>query len=269
MKIEEIDWNRVCSAMKREKAFTGANSDYWNRRAPSFARNRSGSDYAERLLRLIRLRPNWTVLDVGCAAGTLAIPLASRVRKVTAMDISEKMLSLLDEKCSHLGITNVCALKTGWEDDWNAAGIGEHDVSIASRSLITDDYQSAIAKLDKAARRRVYISTFVGDGPHDRRIYEAVGRELNTGPDYIYIVNLLYQMGICANVNFIPSKINNSYESPDELIEILRIRFGDMSQSEEAALSAYLGKHLIRRNGGWEMSYRRNIQWAVIWWDKR
>ncbi len=268
MNILEIDWNRVCTSMKREKVFKGTNSDYWDKRAPSFARNRSGSDYAEKFLRHMKIRPNWTILDVGCAAGTLAIPLAARVREVTAVDISEKMLALLGQRCSDLAITNVRPLRASWEDDWNAAGIGVHDVAIASRSLITNDYRGALAKLNAAARRRVYISTFVGDGPHDRRVYEAIGRELNTGPDYIYLVNLLYQMGIRANVNFIPSGDRNSYESPDEVFEMLRLRIGDLSRSEEEALSSYIGKHLVPRKGRWEMSYPRKICWALLWWDK-
>jgi len=32
------------------------------------------------------------------------------------------------------------------------------------------------------------------DGPGDRQLLEAVGRETSTNPDYIYIYNLLHQM---------------------------------------------------------------------------
>jgi SAM-dependent methyltransferase len=268
MNIREIDWNRVCLELKRDKGFNGGDSAYWDKRAHSFARNSSGSDYARKFLRYVKVKPDWTVLDVGCAAGTLAIPLAERVKEVTAVDISDRMLTMLKEQCSKLGIMNIRSLRASWEDDWETVGIGEYDVAIASRSLITDDYRNAISKLDRAARKRVCISTFVGDGPHDRRIYEAMGRELNTGPDYIYFCNLLYQMGINANLNFIPSHVRNSYESHDEAFGVIGLRLGEMSQREEEALSAYLKRHLMRRGGKWEMPYHRKINWAVLWWDK-
>jgi hypothetical protein len=141
-------------------------------------------------------------------------------------------------------------------------------VAIASRSLITLDFRGALEKLNKAARKRVYISTIVGDGPLDRRVFDTLGRELNAGPDYIYIYNLLYRMGINASVDFITYKERNSYESPEEAFNILKSRFNNMSIREENKLRAYLDEYLVFSGGKWVMSYRRDIKWAVIWWRK-
>ncbi len=163
--IRDIDWNRICVNAKRQRCYPTGNAAYWDKRAPSFARNASKSDYMGKFLRFIDIKPQWSVLDVGCAAGTLAIPLAGRAKRITAVDISAKMLALLQERCSELGISNIRTVHAGWEDDWEAVGVGEHDVAIASRSLITADFRDAIKKLDKAARKRVYLSTIVGDGP--------------------------------------------------------------------------------------------------------
>jgi SAM-dependent methyltransferase len=268
MDIKDINWNAICSSVGKDKNFVGRSPAYWNRRAPSFARNSSGSDYAEQFLRFLKVRSGWTVLDVGCATGTLAIPLAGRVKAVTGLDISETMLAMLRKRCRELGIANVGTVLAGWEDDWAAAGIGQHDVAIASRSLITDDFRSAIEKLDRAARKRVYVSTIVGDGPYDRRIFEAIGRNLVPGPDYIYACNLLYQMGICANVNFITSHESRSYGSHDEAFGAVGMKLGEITPVEEEKLRAFLGANLIRRKDRWEFSSRRKIKWAVLWWDK-
>ena len=162
--------------------------------------------YAEAFLKIVNPKKTWTIFDMACGAGTLAIPFAKHVKAITAVDFSDKMLDILREQCDKSKISNIRTINRSWEDDWGRAGIGLHDVAIASRSLVVDDLRSAIIKLDSFARKRVYISTIVGDGPHDRRIFDAVGRELNTGPDYIYNYNLLYQMGICANVDFITDK---------------------------------------------------------------
>lgn len=266
--IREIDWNRICWETRKQKSSPSGNSAYWDSRAPAFARNSSKSDYSVKFLGMLKVKPHWTLLDVGCAAGTLAIPLAERVKSITAMDISGNMLGLLRERCAELGITNIQTVLGAWEDDWNALGIEEHDVALASRSLITEDFESALTKLDRAARKRVYVSTIVGDGPHDRRIYRALGRDLNPGPDYIYLYNLLYRMGIRANVNFITYQERNSYDSPDDAFNHLSSKIEIFTPREEGILKAFLEEHLIRTDGKWTMSYPRKICWAVIWWDK-
>jgi SAM-dependent methyltransferase len=266
--IRDIDWNAVCREIRNKKSFPTSNADFWDKRAPSFARNASKSDYINKLFKFIEVKLNWTVLDVGCAAGTLAIPLAGKVKAITGMDISSAMLEMLEERAVQSGIKNIRTLCGRWEDDWDSIGVGEHDVAIASRSLITLDFRSALEKLNKAARRRVYISTIVGDGPLDRRIFDALGRELNAGPDYIYIYNLLYGMGINASVDFISYEERNSYESPEEAFRILKCRFENMSFHEENILREYLDKHLICRGDKWQMSYLREIKWALIWWKK-
>jgi len=266
--IREIDWNRICWETRKQKSSPSGNSVYWDSRAPAFARNSSKSDYSVKFLNMLKVKPHWTLLDVGCAAGTLAIPLAERVKSITAMDISGNMLALLRERCTQMGITNIQTVQGAWEDDWNALGIEEHDVTLASRSLITEDFESALAKLDRAARKRVYVSTIVGDGPHDRRIYRALGRDLNPGPDYIYLYNLLYRMNIRANVNFISYPERNSYDSPEDACAHLGSKIEIFTPREEVILKEFLEEHLVCNDGKWMMSYPRKICWAVIWWDK-
>ncbi len=266
--IREVDWNRICWEKRKQKSSPSAATAYWDKRAPAFARNSSKSDYSEKFLRMLEVKPHWTLLDVGCAAGTLAIPLTERVKQITALDISGTMLSLLRERCRNLNVTTIQTIQGAWEDDWGALGIGEHDVALASRSLITEDFESALAKLNKAARKRVYVSTIVGDGPHDRRIYRALGRELNPGPDYIYLCNLLYRMGIRANVNFITYQERNSYENQEEAFTIISSKMEVTAPEEADILQAFLEEHLVCKEGKWMMSYPRKICWAVIWWNK-
>lgn len=266
--VREIDWNRICWEKRKRKSSPSGNTTYWDKRAPAFARNSSKSDYSEKFLSLLELKPNWTLLDMGSAAGTLAIPLAGRLKEITAVDISGNMLALLRERCGELGIGNIRTIQGAWEDDWNALGIGEHDVALASRSMITEDFESALTKLDRAARRRVYVSTIVGDGPHDRRIFRALGRDLNPGPDYIYLYNLLYRMGIRANVNFISYQERNSYDSPEDAFSHLSAKIELITPEEGDTLRVFLDEHLVFHEGTWMMSYPRKISWAVIWWDK-
>ncbi|UKL14293.1 class I SAM-dependent methyltransferase [Dissulfurimicrobium hydrothermale] len=268
MQLPKIDWSRLWKeARAREKRRKGP--DVWDRRAPSFAKHASKSPYVREFIRILSPEPSWSVLDVGSGPGTLAIPLADKVREITAIDFSGAMIELLKKECACRGIKNITAVKASWEDDWNAVGIWPHDVAIASRSIVVDDLEAALLKLDGIARKQVYISAPVGDGPMDRRLFEAVGRDFPERPDYIYVYNLLHQLGILADVTFITLRDKKTYDSFGEAFESNKWMFDNITPEEEERLENYLKDHLAPEGGGLSMSYERLVRWAVISWKKQ
>jgi len=268
MSLQEIDWNECWRVAQGKKDIPKRDPEFWNRRAPSFARNVLGSDYIGQFLDIIKPVPDWTVLDIGCAAGTLAVPLAPLVKSITAMDPSTRMLSLLEDRCREHGITNIRILEGGWEDDWDALDVGIHDVAIASRSLVVEDLRGAILKLENRARKRVYLSTLVDDGPHDRRIVEATGRRFQEGPDYILVYNLLRSMGIHANVAFTVHREEKIYSDVEDALSAMSWMIHGMTPEEEDRLRRYLRQNLVEHNGRWKLPYQRIVRWAVLWWEK-
>jgi SAM-dependent methyltransferase len=267
--VHAVDWNRAWRARRALKTSPKRNAHFWDGRAASFAKATKESDYAGRFLAIMKPEAHWTVLDMGCGSGTLAIPLARAVSSVTAVDLSAEMLAIVGTRCKDEGINNVATLRGQWEDDWSELGIGTHDVAIASRSMVVDNLHASILKLDSVARKRVYVATIVGDGPYDRRLFEAIGRPLDLGPDYIYNYNLLYQMGILANVAFIEETRSRTYKSTDEAFASVQWMFDDLNPSEAKKLRAFVENHLVTRNGHSEFSYDRVVRWAVIWWEKQ
>lgn len=267
--IKEVNWNRVWREARRKRKVNRDGNDYWNRRAPSFADHAKKTAYASHFLRLMNPQPDWSVLDVGCGAGTLAIPLNHLVRRITAIDFSDVMIDLLNQKCWKEGITNIDSRVVSWEEDWDTAGIATHDVAIASRSLVVEDLQSALMKLNSKARRKVFISAPVGDGPFDRRIFEAIGRDLDRSPDYICVYNLLNQMGIFADVTFVTSDANTKiYSDINEAIQGFRWMIEEITAKEEALLRTYLECHLMKQTEGWMLDFHYPVRWAIISWSK-
>jgi len=266
--VKAIDWNNAWKNARTQRTTPVRSPAFWNKRAPNFAGNSLKKGYAEAFLKIVNPRKGWDVLDMACGAGILAVPFAGHVRSVTAVDFSEAMLERLEERCREAGISNIRTLKASWEDNWSKAGIGLHDVAIASRSLVVDDLRHAVMKLNNIARKRVYISTIVDDGPYDRRIFDAVGRKLDAGPDYIYNYNLLHQMGIYANVGFITEDNHKTYGSRYEALDSARWMMGDMTPEEEKRYEDHFDKHLVCYAGRWVLDYHRTVRWAVIWWDK-
>ena len=266
--VREVDWNHVWQVHRARQSARKRDARFWDGRAPSFAKAASETAYADQLLAIMKPETHWTALDMGCGSGTLAVPLAGLVSSITAVDFSARMLAVLGDRCREEGIRNIAAIHGRWEDDWEKLGIGPHDVAIASRSMVGDDLRASILKLDAVARRRVYIVTIVGDGPFDRRAFDAIGRPLTVGPDYIYNYNLLYQMGMLANVAFIEERRNRTFRNHEEAFASMQWIFDDLTRQEEEKLREYIETHLVYRFGFWTFSHDHVVRWAVIWWEK-
>ncbi|MDI9571073.1 MAG: class I SAM-dependent methyltransferase [Pseudomonadota bacterium] len=265
--IKSVDWNRVWRAQFALRDFQKRDASFWDGRAASFAKLKD-TDYIGQLISIMQPEPHWTVLDMGCGSGALALPLAKLVTSVTAVDFSREMLDEVNKGCAATGVSNIKTIHGGWEDDWRELGIGAYEAAVASRSMFVRDLQASIMKLDAVARKRVYIVTVVGDGPRDRRLFDAIGRPFDPGPDYIYYYNLLYQMGIRANVDFIQERRNKAYRGLEEAVESVRWMFGDLTSQEEDRIYAYFREHLAYHSGFWRLLPAHVVRWAVIWWEK-
>ena len=262
-----LDWNQAWRAGRAQTKQRWDGRSFWNTRAASFAAHARESGYCKDVLALLQPAPDWTVLDVGCGAGTLAIPLAPKVKSVTALDISDGMLGILGQRCTELGINNIRPVLAGWEDDWNACQVPVHDVVLASRSLFPMDLAAAIAKLQAFAKKRVMVVSLVGDGPYDRAIFQAVGRPLYRGPDFRFVTNYLAQQAIYANVTFIREVEDKTYANLDEAVQGMRWMLDDMTSEEELRLRAHLDLRCIHRDGGLALPKPKVTHWAAIWWD--
>jgi SAM-dependent methyltransferase len=262
-----FDWNAAWQAA-RDRGVRRRSREVWDRRAPSFARNAEVTSYVGQVLAHIDPAPDWSVLDVGCGAGTLAVPLARRVRSVTALDFSPRMLELLGARCAAEGVANVVPVLGAWEDDWARLGIGTHDVAIASRSLSVDDLRGALVKLDAAARRRVHVAAPAGEGPIDGRVVAAAGRTHLPGPDYLYTYNLLHQLGIYATVAFAEVTDARRYATPEEAYEGLLWMVPEPTPEEAARLRAWLAQELVAGQDGLRLARPRTVRWAILSWSK-
>jgi SAM-dependent methyltransferase len=242
--------------------------EFWDRRASSFAEHDKDSGFADSFMKLIEMEPEWTVLDVGSATGTLAIPLAKRAKSITALDFSGKMLDLLRKRRDDAGIDNIRTVHGRWEDDWKSLGIIPHNVVVASRSMPLGPALNAIAKLSEYAVKRVYVAVAAGDGPRDRRVYQAIDREFAPPSHYGEINLMLSQLGFYARNAFIAYDDTSSYTDHDEAFVTLKQSISGISTQEEEKLKAFLRHSLVLKDGRWRLFPLREIRWAVIWWDK-
>ncbi|HFQ80173.1 MAG TPA: class I SAM-dependent methyltransferase [Desulfobacterales bacterium] len=262
-----IDWNRMWQEARRRKTWQRKTSEDWNKRAAGFARRHKNSVYVKEFLNRLPLSAGMSVLDMGCGPGTLTIPLAPKVREITAVDFSPGMLEILTAKAAEGNLNNITTRQGAWEDDWQALGLGRYDLIIASRSLAVDDLKGALDKLRRAARGWVFIGDRVGSGPFDPAMFAAIGRPFHPGPDYIYTINILYQMGIHARLDFIDLPPAHSYKTREEAISSWAWMFHDLTATENDKLNRHLSERLTKNNHGhWCLRDEVCPSWALISW---
>ncbi len=206
-------------------------------------------DYYYKMLERIVIDPDWTVLDVGCGPGTLTIPLAGKAAGATALDISSEMLKKLMTNAVRAGLHNIRCLNSSWEEEAAARTLPVHDVVVASRSMITGDMRKALSWMNAVARRAVYVTLPIVHLPLDWEVYRATGRGQERHPPFIYIYNLLYQMGITANVEVLYSRVQVQFSSVEEAVDDLRWRADEFTPEEEQKIRRYFEEKFAEQGG--------------------
>ena len=265
--LQMPDWNLLWQQARHNKSWQSKGESDWDDRAAAFARRTETSAYTNAFISLLKPDPGWSILDVGSGPGTLAIPLSPMVRQITCLDFSVNMLKILETRATTLGLANIETRKGAWTDDWYQLNIRPHDVVIASRSLSVTDLGAALVRLTEFGLHKIVVTDRVGHGPFDPDAFAALGRPLNTGPDYIYTFNLLYQMGHLASVDFISLKEDQRYPSLDEAFARYAWMFRDLSVTEIDCLHRYVREiAAVHKDGSVTLHSRHVTTWAYISW---
>jgi SAM-dependent methyltransferase len=266
---DDLDWHTLWQNARKKKSWTPKGPGDWDKKATSFAKRNSDSPFVDLVLQRIPLSKETTILDAGSGPGTLSLPLAHKVKSVTAIDYSKGMLEALNDQAKEQGCTNITTVLGSWEDDWKELNIKKHDICIASRSLSVANLQAALAKLNTYANNYVFVVDRINPTPFDNGAFTALNRPFRSGPDYIYTINTLYSMDIHPCVDIISLKKTVSFASMDEALESYRWMFKDLTMEEDRKLREYIQSNSSTGTKG-EIIVKRPypIRWALIWWEK-
>ena len=275
--MEEIDWAGMWKKSLEESSWgqRAGIPEYWDGHVDQFEDVIKRGNRAEMIMSRIEIERDYAVLDIGAGPGTVAIQLAKLVNGVTAVEPSSGMLARLKDNASKEKLTNMRCINKNWEDieigkDIDVEG---HDIVVASYSVVMKDIKSALLKMNEAAKRNIYI--FIGAGrKENKNSFWATFHhgKFSPGPDYIYLYNILYQMGIYANVDIMASDYDKQFSDLESAVQYYTQYFKgwmDMSSSEdkkEQQLRAYLTENLVEEDGVlWQ---RHKLRTAMVWWRK-
>ncbi|TME52579.1 MAG: class I SAM-dependent methyltransferase [Chloroflexi bacterium] len=225
--IARVDWAERWREIVNRRTVSGEGghpgehrrSDYWDRRAPSYARiTRQRHD---EFLRVVEpyVSPRKTLIDAGAGAGRHAVPLAELMEWVTAVEPSEGMRAQIPHR------DNMTVVASTWQD----AEVAPADIVICCHVLYgIEEAVPFIAKLQASARERVFIMLRQGPVPHPAT--ELRRRMLGTPdlpvPQFSDLFMLLVQMGIAPEVTFVRYPIINHYTNMDEALADSQMLFG-------------------------------------------
>ncbi|APW66550.1 MULTISPECIES: class I SAM-dependent methyltransferase [Arcobacteraceae] len=263
MNFEDIDFNELYVKQKQLTSFKAKGKDAWDEKAPSMNKKVHKSIYNEQFLNLIDLKDIHSVLDVGCGVGNLSLILAKKIQKVYSLDYSPKMLEILQENAKEQDIKNINIINKSWYDSWDE--LQSADLVIASRSMEVKDMKKALEKLNEKANKKVVITYKKGGSFVSDEILEILQRDIIKKPDYIYVLNILYSMGINASVNFIQSEGRSTiYTSKEKFIQSVSWSIDGLSSDEVKRLENYYDNLDFEKKQEKDYAY-----WAVISWDKK
>ena len=251
---------------------------YWNKRAATFTRDAT-SDYEHWLLDLLALEAGDEVLDMGCATGTLAVPLARAGHRVHGCDFAEAMLAILDERAAAENLPIISRL-LAWEDDWEEAGRGQNsvDVAFASRSLMSGNVFSAVRKLDSAARSRAAVVVPGSLLPsRDPRLLTYLGRSARRARIVRDVTRALASLGrvpiFATTQTFRPMRFSSFDEARSDLRRLAVPE--PFTVREQRLFDAYAAQHFMRETATgasgesddqWILDYKLPVTWVFIGW---
>ena len=208
---------------------------------------------------------NTTVLDIGAGTGKWVTYLAPSVRRVTALDPSPSMLSILRENLDAEAISNVDVVCGSWPE----TEVEPHDVTICSHAVYSvPDLEPFLRRMIEVTRRTCFLvlKSPVRHGVMAEASTHIWGHPFD-GPNFVVAYNVLLDMGVCANVLVDPTLwapwVHSSLE--EALSETKRrLKISGTAEHDEY-LRDLLARRLTVRGGNYV--WPRGVRSALVYWD--
>ncbi|MEA2640514.1 MAG: hypothetical protein QOF51_1908 [Chloroflexota bacterium] len=262
-------WEALVAAREAMNPSQVAGGSRWDNRADRFARLTQNLDAAnDPFVRAIldAVHPDDAVLDVGAGAGRYGLPIASHVARITAVEPSAGMRAQLAEGAGARGVANLTIVASSWQE----ATVEPHNVAFVANVLyFVRDAAAFLDKLDRSARRACFILHRLEEngaalGPLWAEIH---GKARPPEPNALELLNLLFSMGIRAQLRPAPRPAPARYASLDEAVDDARQRLdiAEDDHAHDARIRSFVASLVAERDGG--LVGQPGSQMAIISWE--
>jgi SAM-dependent methyltransferase len=249
-----VDWNNIWKNAFLASRLTSDNYYDQEERAESYDASENIWIDGKKRAVILNPDPSWSVLDIGCGPGILTIPLAHRVRQVTAVEPSGPMIRCLEKHLDEEKLSNVKIINYRWQDV-SAEELEAHDLVIASYSLNFEDIRDAFLKMNRLAKKRVILYWFAGttNWEHIRMdlFPQIYGRKLSHFPKCNVLYNLLYDLGLYPDVEVLQgTSFPREYSDYSKAFFYLKSTLNLLDDDHDELLHKYIEKNWRKNDGG-------------------
>lgn len=234
-----------------------------------YERANARSDYAAQVLTAAKpvLGGCDSALDVGAGFGALALPLARRLRQVTALEPAPAMAAALRRAAARAGLANIAVIEAAWEE----TTLAPHDLVLCAHvGPLLGGRSAFLAAVSDIARRAVVLVLDAGSGNdkfHYGELYpRLLGRPYGDGRPCRDAETLaaLAALGITPAVTPIEYGSDQPFDSLDEACDFWMTYMRLEGDKPRTFLREFLASRLRRDGGVWVAPLRRRA--TVVWW---
>lgn len=248
-------------------------SNFWSeKKARWYNEALKYSDYPEKVMGVILplIKGCRSALDIGAGCGALTIPLAKRLKKVTALEPSSAMIGILKEEAEKQGLRNIECIEAEWPNlPKGKRSLKQYDIVLSANvpgALM--DSEEFIRGVEKLAKRYVFFIQGV-DQHKDKFFYRELypiifKREYPPRDDYLGTYRLLHSLRIYANVAIVEYNFDQRFRDLDGVVDFWKEHMSLKTSEFDETLREFLKGKLERFRKGYVVKIRKKT--AIMWW---
>lgn len=271
--MQEIDWEQIWIDKFEDGRQTmrdgkDIDTEYWSNRAESYSDGQTKNDFeygrkvAEALHELVK--PEFEILDIGAGPGSLLIPFAEKVRKVTAVEPAAGMIECLERNAKQKGIENFKTINNRWQDLDISEITKCFDMVLCSHAVwFFKDLWVQLRRMEQVSKKYCCLVNGVTPyGDFDILWQKVMGEEQNKlpGSDQNLLYNILYEKGRYASVKMVDYTSVTPVKSWITSREMLFDRYTEVTPEIKRMIREHISERA--QDGMYEMKG----QAAVMWW---
>ena len=249
--------------------------EFWTERKVAWYRRAvARSDYALAVLgALDRVLADCTdALDVGAGCGALTLPLAGRLRRVTALEPAPAMAKALRDEAAIRGLANVDVVEAAWGE----VHVAPHDLVLCAHvGELLRPAAAFLRDVSRAARRWAVLVRDAAPEPGEVRdkfffgeLYpRLLGRPYETGcPNPGETIEHLGALGITPEVTPVRYRSDQPFDDLEDACAFWEEYLGLAPGAHRQFLMNFLAERLVREGATWLAPYSKRalvIAWRV------
>ncbi len=265
----EIDFVKL---WERDKTSKNNQQKFWDGRAEEFnsglSENRTIKE-TEKVLSYLgkkgALEKDGNVLDIGCGPGKYILAFAKKVKTVTGIDISTKMIALANENAQNGGLGNIRFVQASWPETDLSAMCWRKNFNLVYASFCPGiDSPNALRKMAEASNKHCFLSGFV---TREDRVMDGLKEHLGFktnpwGRQIYYSFNLLWNWGYYPEISYHDRSWSREYNI-DRMADIFMTRLDERIFLNRQDIIDYLKKLSV--NGKIEEQTTSKVAW--LYWQ--